>query len=177
MGVTIDPAALAADLSALVRIPSLTGDERAALTWLAERAEALGLRAELVEHDLTALRAHPDHPGQEAPRSELVGLSVTLPGRGPGRLCLCGHVDVVGVGTEAWRYGPWSGAIADGCVHGRGSADMKGGVIAALHALAALRAAGAATPEVVSAVREPRRRTAGSGRSRRSSAMPTSTRA
>ena len=149
MGVTIDPAALAADLSALVRIPSLTGEERAALTWLAERAEALGLRAELVEHDLAALRAHPDHPGEEAPRSELVGLSVTLPGRGPGRLCLCGHVDVVGVGTETWRHGPWSGAIADGCVHGRGSADMKGGVIAALHALAALRAAGAATPEVV----------------------------
>ena len=149
MGVTIDPAALAADLAAFVRIPSLTGDERPALTWLAARAEALGLRAELIEHDLTALRAHPDHPGQEAPRSELVGLSVTLPGRGPGRLCLCAHVDVVGVGTEVWRHGPWSGAIADGYVHGRGSADMKGGVIAALHALAALHAAGAATPEVV----------------------------
>ena len=29
--------------------------------------------------------------------------------------------------------------VADGCVHGRGSVDMKGGVIAALHALAALR--------------------------------------
>ena len=149
MGVTIDPAALAADLAALVCIPSLTGDERPALTWLAARAEALGLGAELIEHDLAALRAHPGHPGEEAPRSELVGLSITLPGRGPGRLCLCGHVDVVGVGTETWRHGPWSGAIADGCVYGRGSADMKGGVIAALHALAALRAAGAATPEVV----------------------------
>ena len=34
-------------------------------------------------------------------------------------------------------------------MHGRGSVDMKGGVIAALHALAALRAAGTPTPEVV----------------------------
>jgi acetylornithine deacetylase len=56
-------------------------------------------------------------------------------------------VDVVGPGTEPWE--PWSGAIAGGRLHGRGSVDMKGAVIAALHALAALRAAGAKTPEVV----------------------------
>src|SRR5919112_2074395 len=65
------------------------------------------------------------------------------------RPSFCGHVDVVAAGTERWRYGPWSGEIADGCVHGRGSVDMKGGVVAALHALAALRQAGAATPEAV----------------------------
>jgi acetylornithine deacetylase len=148
-GVTIDARAVAEDLAQLVRIPSVTGQERAALTWIAGRARQLGLEAELVEHDLAALRAHPDHPGEEAPRTELLTLSVTLPGALPGRLCLCGHVDVVAPGHEQWRYGAWSGAIADGCVHGRGSVDMKGGVIAALHALAALRAAGAATPEVV----------------------------
>jgi acetylornithine deacetylase len=148
-GVTIDADALAADVAALVRIPSVTGQERAALAWLAERAGALGLDAELVEHDLHALRAHPDHPGEEAARTELVTLAVTLRGSAPGRLCVNGHVDVVAPGHEAWRHGPWSGAIADGCVHGRGSVDMKAGVVAALHALAALRAAGAATPEVV----------------------------
>ena len=53
------------------------------------------------------------------------------------RLALDGHVDVVPPGTAQWRPGPWSGAIADGCVWGRGSVDMKGGVVAALHALAA----------------------------------------
>jgi acetylornithine deacetylase len=148
-GVTIDPDALAEDVAELVQIPSITGQERAALAWLAERAEELGLEAELVEHDLDALRAHPGHPGEEAPRIELLTLAVTLPGPLPGRLCVCGHVDVVGPGHEHWRYGPWSGAIAGGHVHGRGSVDMKGGVVAGLHALAALRAAGAATPEVV----------------------------
>jgi acetylornithine deacetylase len=62
-------------------------------------------------------------------------------------LCLNGHVDVVGPGTEPWE--PWSGAVAGGRLHGRGSVDMKGAVIAALHALTALRTAGVRTPEVV----------------------------
>jgi acetylornithine deacetylase len=147
--VRIDPAALAADVAALVRIPTVTGRERAALEWLAGRAAALRLHAELVEHDLAALRAHPGHPGEEAPRDELLGLTVTLPGTAPGRLCLNGHVDVVAPGAAAWRHGPWSGAVEDGWVHGRGAVDMKAGVVAALHALAALRASGATAPEVV----------------------------
>jgi acetylornithine deacetylase len=146
---SLDEAALVRDLAEAVRIPSVTGQERAVLEWLAVRAEALGLEAALVEHDLAALRAHPGHPGEEAPRTELLTLAVTLRGSLPGRLCLCGHVDVVAVGTEQWGHGPWSGAVAGGYVHGRGSVDMKGGVIAALHALAALRAAGTETPEVV----------------------------
>ena len=145
----IDPAVLAEDLAELVQIPSVTGEERAALAWLARRARELGLEAELVEHDLAALRMHPDHPGEETARTELIGLDVTLRGALPGRLCVCAHVDVVAAGHEHWRHGPWSGVIADGCVHGRGSVDMKGGVVAALHVLAALRAAGTPTPEVV----------------------------
>ena len=84
----IDAAALARDTAALVQVPSPTGDERAALERLGELAAALGLDAELHTHDLAALRAHPDHPGEEAPRSELLGLTVTLPGERPGRVCL-----------------------------------------------------------------------------------------
>ena len=64
-------------------------------------------------------------------------------------MCLNGHVDVVGPGSAPWRHGPWSGAIEDGCVHGRGSVDMKGGVVAALHALARAARARRAAPEVV----------------------------
>ena len=58
-------------------------------------------------------------------------------------------MDVVGPGTELWRHGPWSGVVEDGRLHGRGALDMKGAVVAALHALAALRASGVDTPEVV----------------------------
>ena len=145
----IDPGVLAADLAELVQVPSITGQEHAALAWLSRRAEELGLEADLIEHDLAALRAHPGHPGEEAPRSELIALAVTLRGALPGRLALDGHVDVVAPGTEPWTHGPWSGAIAGGRVHGRGAVDMKAGVIAGLHALAALRAAAIPTPEVV----------------------------
>jgi acetylornithine deacetylase len=134
---------IAADLAAVVQVPSITGDEKAVLERFAAIAEDVGLQADLHRHDLAALRAHPGHPGEEAPRDELWGLSVTRPG-GPGRICICAHVDVVPPGTEPWRLGPWSGTIEDGSLHGRGSVDMKGGAIAALHAMRA-----STGPEVV----------------------------
>jgi acetylornithine deacetylase len=141
----IDPEALLRDAASILRIPSVTGQERPVLEALAELATAQGLVADLHEHDLARLRGHPGHPGEEAPRDELWGLDVTLPGEAPGRLCVNGHVDVVGPGTAPWTHGPWSGALEDGRLHGRGSVDMKGAVVAALHALAALRGAGGPT--------------------------------
>jgi acetylornithine deacetylase len=133
--IKINPEALARDAAALVRVPSQTGDERAALELLATRAERLGLRADLHRHDLAALRAHPGHPGEEAPRDELWGLTITRPGTASGRVALNGHVDVVGPGTVPWTRE--HGTLADGRLYGRGSVDMKGAVVAALHGLAA----------------------------------------
>ncbi len=140
----IDARALARDVAALVAVPSVTGDERAAMERLASIAERLGLRADLHEHDLAALRAHPEYPGEEAARSQLWGLTVSVAGHGRGRLAVCGHVDVVPDGTAPWRFA--HGTEDDGWLYGRGAVDMKGAVVAALHALAALDGAG---PEVV----------------------------
>jgi acetylornithine deacetylase len=145
----LDPEALAGDAAALLRVPSVTGDERPALEALAALAAGAGLETDFHAHDLETLRAHPDHPGEEAARDALWGLTVTLPGRAPGRLALNGHVDVVGPGTIPWTTGPWSGELRDGRLYGRGAVDMKGAVVALLHALAAIRASGAAAPEVV----------------------------
>jgi acetylornithine deacetylase/succinyl-diaminopimelate desuccinylase family protein len=79
---------------------------------------------------------------QEPPRYPVV--AGRLPGAGGGRsLALNGHVDVVPVGEAgAWSHDPWAGEVADGRLWGRGAADMKGGVAAALVALRALRDAG-----------------------------------
>jgi acetylornithine deacetylase len=147
----LDAGALAADAAALVRVPSVTGDERAAVEAFVELARGRGLEAELIEHELDSLRAHPAHPGEEAPRAELVGAQVVVSGtvRGAPRLCVDGHLDVVAAGTEQWARDPWSGDIDDGFVHGRGSADMKGAVAAALHAVAAVAAAGGAAGDIV----------------------------
>jgi acetylornithine deacetylase len=141
----LDPAALARDVAAAIQIPSVTGDERPVLELLAQQARVLGLEPDLHAHDLEALRRHPRHPGEEAVRTELWGLTASRPGAGP-RICLNGHVDVVGAGTVPWRHDPWSGTIENGRLFGRGSVDMKAAVVAALHAAAALPEGG---PQVV----------------------------
>lgn len=139
----LDAGKLSKDLSHIVQIPSITGEERDIAEILGEMAASCGLEATIQEHDLKALREHPEHPGEEASRDELVGMSAALKGKSPNapRLCLNGHIDVVNPGTAPWKRDPWSGSVEDGFVHGRGSADMKGGVIAALHAIAAMRSA------------------------------------
>jgi acetylornithine deacetylase len=76
-------------------------------------ADDLGLDAELHRHDLAALRAHPGHPGEEAPRDELWGLAVTA-GAGDARICLNGHIDVVGPGGQPWSRDPVVGAVEGG---------------------------------------------------------------
>ena len=135
----IDREAVAADLASLVRVPSETGSERAAFERLYEVCGRRGLSASLVEHDLSSLRALPGWPGEEAVRSELVGLTASVEGSSERRLCLNGHLDVVGPGEVPWGHGgPWSGAVEDGFLYGRGSLDMKAGVIAAVHAMAAV---------------------------------------
>jgi acetylornithine deacetylase len=147
----LDADALAHDAAAVLRVPSITGDERAVLELLAESAARLGLDADLHRHDLDALRRHPAHPGEEVERTELWGLTATLRGGAPGRICVNGHIDVVGPGSEPWTHGPWSGVIEDGVLHGRGAVDMKAAVVAALHGVAAVQAAGEAdrAPTVV----------------------------
>ena len=50
---------------------------------------------------------------------------------------LIGHLDVVPIDVASaheWVHGPFSGDIADGCVWGRGTLDMKGHVITMLEA-------------------------------------------
>ncbi|UTI62923.1 M20/M25/M40 family metallo-hydrolase [Paraconexibacter antarcticus] len=143
----LDRHRLLAGLQQLVRTPSVTGEERAVLEVAAAQARAAGLHdVVLREYDLAGLRADPEHPGEEAPRTALWNLRARLPGATPGApvLVLCAHLDVVAPGTVPWPHGsPWSGVVEDGLLHGRGSADMKGGFAAALAALAAVRAAGA----------------------------------
>jgi len=56
-----------------------------------------------------------------------------IPGQGKKKVLWVGHLDVVPEGKpENWTYGPYSGEIAQGCVWGRGSSDMKGACAAAM---------------------------------------------
>jgi nucleotide-binding universal stress UspA family protein len=100
----VNPEKIAADLSRIVQVPSITGEERNAVEKLGEMTEAYGLESSIHEHDLDTLRKHPDYPGEEAHREELVGLSSVLKGSSSDapRVCLNGHIDVVDPGTVPW---------------------------------------------------------------------------
>ncbi|GAA3805353.1 M20/M25/M40 family metallo-hydrolase [Sphaerisporangium flaviroseum] len=61
---------------------------------------------------------------ESAPRRTSV--VARIPGDDPDALLIHGHLDVVPADPSEWRLHPFSGEIADGCVHGRGAVDMKG---------------------------------------------------
>ena len=72
----------------------------------------------------------------EAGRPNLIARSGT--GDGPV-LTFCSHLDVVPAGDRSsWHTDPWAAEIIDGRLLGRGAADAKGPVAAALEATAAL---------------------------------------
>lgn len=61
-----------------------------------------------------------------------------------GCLLLEGHTDVVTEGDpDEWTHLPFAAELVDGKIYGRGAADMKGGLAAAMVALAAFKRAGA----------------------------------
>jgi len=53
-----------------------------------------------------------------------------------------GHLDVVPINRADWSVDPFGAEVADGRVWGRGTADMKGGIAAAIEAVAALARSG-----------------------------------
>lgn len=136
-----DPAALLADL---VRIPSVGGSpaESRIQHHLADWMETAGLEVDHWRIDLDGLASRPDFPGMEVPRTEAWGLVGRLPGSGGGpSLMFNGHVDVVPPGEpSAWAGDPFGGLLHGGRLYGRGACDMKGGLVAALTAVAGLRA-------------------------------------
>ena len=74
-------------------------------------------------------------------------LIARLSGRGNAPpLLLQGHVDVVTTENQTWRHPPFGGDLADGCVWGRGTLDMKGGVTMMLAALLRAKAEGLRPP-------------------------------
>ncbi len=131
-------------LRALVATPSVVGDERPAQEMLHGAAADAGLAAALHEVDPAALQDDPRAGLADLGRHPRPNLLARLPGTGGGRsLLLSGHVDVVPIGEPgAWSRDPWGAQVVDGRLYGRGALDMKSGLVAALHAVAAIRVSG-----------------------------------
>ncbi|MBM7807266.1 acetylornithine deacetylase [Geodermatophilus bullaregiensis] len=141
----VDEAAAVDLLCRLVAVPSVGGTaaEGEVQSLVAGELDALGCDVDRWAIDLAAAATAPDAPGQEVQREEAWGVVGTLPGDGDPALVLCGHSDVVPTGDRTlWAGDPFTPRLAGGAVHGRGTCDMKGGLVSALAALAAVRAAG-----------------------------------
>lgn len=74
-------------------------------------------------------------PNYEQVLPKLRALKATI-GRGDGpTLVICGHVDVVPAYDADWTSDPFTPTVVEGCLVGRGTFDMKGGVVAAAAAM------------------------------------------
>jgi acetylornithine deacetylase len=141
----VDRDRIADDLTALVAHPSLTGSEGEVQTEIALRMTTAGLEVERADVPAAELASDPDFPGVEVPRDTHPVVAGRLGDRERGpRAIIAGHVDVVGCGDELqWTTPPFTPRIDDGLLYGRGSCDMKAGVVAGLAALRAIGESGA----------------------------------
>jgi succinyl-diaminopimelate desuccinylase len=130
----IDADELVALTRDLVRIPSVVrpGDPTATEAAVAAHVEGW-LRAEGF-----TVEVHEVAPGRPN-----VLASIGDAAAGP-TLLLEGHTDVVTEGNAAeWSHPPFGGDLLDGRIYGRGSADMKSGLAAAMIAAAVIKRSGA----------------------------------
>jgi acetylornithine deacetylase len=133
---------IVADLVGLTQLPSISGSDAEIEIQhvLAGRLTDLGLEVDCWPIDLAQTMAADDFPGVEVDRVEGWGTVGRLAGRGEGRsLLLNAHVDVVPAGDlGTWgEAGPFGAPIRGDHVHGRGTCDMKAGLVAALWAVRA----------------------------------------
>lgn len=144
----VDERELVRDLHELLVVPSVSGTDAESDIQhrLAKQLGALDLDVDLWSLDLPALTADPDFPGWEAPREESWGLVATT-GTADPALVLQAHVDVVPPGDPAtWRGDAFTPRAEGRRIFGRGTVDMKAGLVANVAALRAVRAAGIDLP-------------------------------
>lgn len=110
----------------VVQTPSVTGNEAAIGNVIAAAMAGMGIDHEVVEPE----------PG----RPDIVGRWEGDPGP---TFVFNSHMDVVPPGpAEDWLRDPWSGDIVDGCIHGRGSVDMKAGLCSSIFSVFILKELG-----------------------------------
>ncbi|RME21500.1 MAG: M20/M25/M40 family metallo-hydrolase [Deltaproteobacteria bacterium] len=104
---------------ALIRTPSLSGQEQQVARLCIEEARRLGFS------------------GNTDPTGNFVARLRVGSGKGP-RIVLTGHLDTVNANTAEWTdgAGPFDAVVRDGRLYGRGASDMKAAVACMLHAAA-----------------------------------------
>jgi succinyl-diaminopimelate desuccinylase len=105
----------------LIRCKSITPEEGGALRYLERELSGAGFTCHWLSFS-------------EAGTASVDNLYARIGSASP-HVCFAGHIDVVPPGDEAsWRYPPFGAEIDGGMLYGRGAADMKGAVAAAIAA-------------------------------------------
>ncbi|MBY0442005.1 MAG: M20/M25/M40 family metallo-hydrolase [Mycobacteriaceae bacterium] len=91
--------------------PGTTKGEAECARWIAEQLDQVGYQSEYVESGA---------PGRGNVFARLAGADSSR-----GALLIHGHLDVVPAEADEWSVHPFSGAIENGYVWGRGAVDMK----------------------------------------------------
>ena len=99
----------------LIQIPSVNygegkGDEKSAAEYVAAKMKEVGIASKIYE----------SAPNRCSVVARIEGKDKSKPG-----LVVNGHLDVVPANAADWSVDPFSGAIKDGCIWGRGAVDMK----------------------------------------------------
>ena len=110
-------------LKELINFKSITPNDDGCLSFLKELLEGLGFECHLIEFHEEGL-------------DDVKNLYARL-GKNGINFCFAGHIDVVPAGNETlWKVPPFSGAIIDDVLYGRGAVDMKGALAAFISVLA-----------------------------------------
>ena len=111
-------------LQDILKMKTINGNEEMVAKYIQNKLKQVGISTELIQYANN--------------RSSLVA---TLKKGQEGKvLGLTGHMDVVDPGDEnAWKYPPFSATIEDNKLYGRGSTDMKSGLMAMVIAMMELQ--------------------------------------
>jgi acetylornithine deacetylase len=131
-------------LQELVRVPSVTGDEGEVQKVIERAFRERGLDVDVWEATPEEVSPYREHVGEQSGYEDRPNVVGVRSGGGGGRsLLLNAHVDTVAGGdASAWDFDPFSGEVEGDLLYGRGSCDMKGGLVTHLVALDALSGLG-----------------------------------
>ncbi len=128
----------------LVAKDSTLGNQAGAVALMEAQLKSLGYQPQRVPVNKDKLASHPGYapvPWDYTGIDNLVAVRAA-DGEGGRSALFNGHLDVVSVEAAGWSRDPFDPVIKDGWLYGRGSGDMKSGVVAMTYAVKAIDAAG-----------------------------------
>ncbi|ODG93058.1 MULTISPECIES: peptidase [Bacillaceae] len=131
-------------LKQLVMENSVSGNESKAQAIVLEKLRELDLDLDVWEPDLKEMKEHPYFISTRDSFTGSPNIVATLKGTSGGKsMILNGHIDVVPEGNiQQWTYAPYSATVVDNKLYGRGATDMKGGNVALILAIEAIKRSG-----------------------------------